>query len=74
MRPWLIAGGLLILLVAMTVRTAEDPPIATPTITPLAPSAPPLRVRPDTARDPLTIELQRLQDEAQRYRAVVFVN
>jgi hypothetical protein len=74
MRPWLIAGGLLVLLVALTVRTAEDPPITSPTATPLSPTATPLRVRPVNMPDPLTIELQRLQDEAQRYRTVVFVN
>ena len=71
---WLIAGGLLVLLVALTVRTAEDPPITPQTVPSLTPTAPPLRVRPDTVPDPLTMELERLQHEAQRYRAIVFVN
>lgn len=74
MRPWLVAGGLLVLLVALSVRTAEDPPITPRTVPSLAPAVPPLRVRPVREPDSLTIELQRLKDEAQRYRAVVFVN
>ena len=64
MRDWLIAGGLLIVLFALTARTprhVQSEP---------APVAPP-RIQPVTAPDPLTLELMRLEHDAKRYRAKV---